>query len=60
MKAKKDRHKLIWFTNRVGQWLVKNGSVDMFNPPIQIASIMHAKALYISQREKGYSYSETI
>jgi len=32
----------------------------MFNPPIQIASIMHAKALYISQSEKGYSYSETI
>ena len=58
MRTKKDRHKLIWFTNRVGQWLVKNGSVDMFNPPIQIASIMHAKALYISQSEKNYTYNE--
>lgn len=58
MKAKKDRHKLIWFTNRVGKYLVKNGSVDMFNPPVQIASVMHAKALYISQTEKNYSYSE--
>ena len=60
MKKAKERHKLIWFTNRVGSWLVKNGSVDMFNPPIQIASIMHAKALWITQKEKGYSYSETI
>lgn len=58
MKAKKERHKLIWFTNRVGKYLIKNGSVDMFNPPIQIASVMHAKTLYISQSEKNYTYSE--
>ena len=55
---KKDRHKLIWFINRVGKYVVKNNTIDFFNPPIQIASIMHAKALYITQKEKNYTYSE--
>lgn len=60
MRTKTNRHKLIWFVNRVGMYVVKNGSIDMFNPPVLIASIMHAKALYITQKEKGYNYSETI
>lgn len=60
MRTKAQRHKLIWFVHRIGQYVVKNGSIDMFNPPIFIASLMHAKALYITQREKGYNYSETI
>lgn len=58
-KAKNNRRKLIWFINRVGKYVVRNGSIDMFNPPVLIASIMHAKALYITQTEKNYNYSES-
>ena len=57
---KGQKHQLIWFVNRVGKYVVKNGSIDMFNPPVLIASIMHAKALWITQKEKGYNYSESL
>ena len=60
MKKNNNRHQLIWFVNRVGKYVVKNGSIDMFNPPVLIASIMHAKALWITQKEKGYNYSESL
>jgi len=58
MKAKP--HKLIWFVHRIGQSVIKNGVLDMFNPPVLIQSLSHAKALWITQKEKGYNYSETI
>ena len=60
MKAKIKPHKLVWFIHRIGTYVVKNGTTDMFNPPVKIASVMHAKALWITQKEKGYNYSETI
>jgi len=60
MRTKAKKHQLIWFVHRIGQYVIRNGVADMFNPPIQIASLMHAKALWITQKEKGYNYSETI
>lgn len=55
----KKRHKKCWFINRVSKEVVRNEAVDLFNPPIIIASVPHAAALYISQTEKNYTYSET-
>ena len=60
MRTKTKRLQLIWFVNRVGKYVIKNGTIDIFNPPVKIASIMHAKALWITQTEKGYNYSETL
>lgn len=50
------KHKLIWFENRVDKYITKNCASDLFNPPIMIASKMHAKALYITQ-SAGHRYS---
>lgn len=56
--TKKEKHKRIWFLNRVGEYIVRNNTVDLLNPPIKIESSSHAKALYISQSEKNYSYHQ--
>ena len=56
MRTKK-KHRLKWFEFRVGHYLIKNGSSDLFNEPIKIESRGHAKALWITQT-KGHAYSE--
>ena len=48
------KHQQKWFRNRVGQFVVA-GHANLFNPPIQIASEGHAKALWVSQ-SKGHRY----
>lgn len=50
-------HRQNWFINRVGQEIIKL-PYNLFNPPITIKSEFHARALYISQSEKGYQYDE--
>lgn len=50
----KIKHKKIWFINRIGKELIQNNSINLFNPPITIASKSHAIALFITQTEKGY------
>ena len=50
-------HRQNWFINRVGQEIIKL-PYNLFNPPIRIADKFHARALYISQSEKGYQYDE--
>ena len=57
MKKDVKSHTLNWFINRVGKEVVK-GSANLFNQPIIIASTAHAKALYIAQKEKNYSFNE--
>jgi len=50
-------HPLRWFENRTGKEVIKN-YLSLFNPPVKIESKQHAKALFITQREKGYRYSD--
>jgi len=54
---KRQKHPLRWFENRVNKEIVKN-CADLFNPPIFITSKQHAKALYLTQNEKGYIYKD--
>jgi hypothetical protein len=54
----KDKHTKAWFINRIGKYLKKNNSSDLFTPPILIASQAHAIALYITQSEKNATYNE--
>ncbi len=46
---KKQRHTLNWFKNRVGSYIIKDSTNTLFNPPVLIESLQHAKALYITQ-----------
>ena len=50
-------HPLRWFENRTGKEIIKN-YLTLFNPPVKIESKQHAKALFITQREKGYRYAD--
>jgi hypothetical protein len=54
---KKIIHPLRWFENRAGKEIIKNCQ-DLFNPPVLIASKQHAKALFNTQKDKGYRYTE--
>jgi len=47
--------RLMWFENRVGQDLYQLSTILK---QIKIESIAHAKALYLSQIEKKYQYSQ--
>jgi hypothetical protein len=55
----KQKHKLIWFLNRIGELVIKNNNISLFNDPVLIADKHHAKALYLSQSEKNFTYSQT-
>lgn len=52
------KHSKGWFLGRIGRQITRNESVDLFSPAITIASKHHAMALYLTQKEKGYKYSE--
>lgn len=54
----KPKHPLRWFINRVGKELIKNNTADLFNNTIKIMSEQHARALFITQKEKNYTYTE--
>lgn len=54
----KTKHTKAWFFHRVGKEVIKDPCATLFNPPIRIDSKDHARALYISQTEKGWRYSE--
>lgn len=54
----KPKHPLRWFINRVGKELIKNNTADLFNDTIKVMSEQHAKALFITQKEKNYTYTE--
>lgn len=54
----KTKHPKAWFINRIGKILIKNCAFDLFNPTIIIQSPAHAAALYISQKEKNFTYNE--
>jgi len=54
----KAKHPLRWFVNRVGKELIKNNTADLFNLPVKVMSEQHAKALFITQKEKNYTYNE--
>lgn len=51
------KHTKAWFINRVGKWMMKGNG---FDHPIQIASKMHASAMFISQQDKGHVYTEML
>lgn len=51
------KHPLRWFVNRVGDEVIKN-KIDLFTEPVKIASEQHAKALWITQKEKGWHFTE--
>lgn len=55
--SKRQKHPLRWFENREGKEIIKNTN-DLFNQPVKIASKQHAKALFLTQREKGYIYKD--
>lgn len=56
--SKKPIHRKEWFYNRVGQHIVRNETVDLLNPLIKIETKAHAQALYLTQAEKNYTYTE--
>lgn len=51
----KKRNSLAWFKGNVGSFVAKNDTIDLFQPPILVASKDHAKALYAAQ-DKGNRY----
>ena len=51
-------HTLAWFKNRVGKPVKLAGESTLFNQPLVIASEMHAKAMFIAQKEKKLRYLE--
>jgi len=52
----KPRKSLRWFVDRVGRYVFKNASADLFNPPIEVLNEQHAKALHASQ-DKGNRFT---
>jgi len=54
---KGSKHTKRWFLNRVGKEIVRTPP-SLFNPPILVNSLSQAVSLYITQAEKGYTYSE--
>ena len=54
----KAKHPLRWFVNRVGKELIKNNTADLFNNTVTVMSEGHARALFITQKEKNYTYTE--
>lgn len=56
----KVKHGRKWFEHRVGKVVIRNGQNNLFDPPITIKSKGQAFALYLTQAEKNYTYSEPI
>jgi len=54
---KGSKHTKRWFLNRIGKEIVRTPP-NLFNPPILINNTPQAVSLYITQTEKGYTYTE--
>lgn len=50
------RNSLSWFLRRVGQEVILNNALDLFNPPIKVVDSRLAKALHAHQ-DKGHRYT---
>lgn len=52
---KHDRKRKYWFLNRVGKKILQLSTIAK---EVEVMSSAHATALYLTQVEKNYSYSE--
>lgn len=53
------KHGKGWFIRRIGEDVILNNYVDLFNVPVKIDSLKHAKALHAHQ-DKGHRYTDKI